>query len=146
MVRRAVLGTPENRIPAAHLLFSSFQRSAASGSQKDRAGNMAVNKSAKSSPEHTAHARARVRDIAQRSIARSEGSAVATFNEWQISAVLMSKGDPPPGVVDCSSNRRPLGFSAAVSWGPLFGVEFRKTDGNVSTKASAPAHNRCIVA
>jgi hypothetical protein len=41
---------------------------------------MAVNQSAKSSPEHPAHTRAGVRDIAQRSIARSEGSAVATFN------------------------------------------------------------------
>src|SRR6267154_516022 len=92
MVRRAVLGTPENSIPTAHLLFSSLQRSAVSGSQKDGAGNMAVNQSAKSSPEHSAHARARVRDIAQRSIARSEGSAVATFNQWQISAVVMSKG------------------------------------------------------
>src|SRR6202049_2602502 len=92
MVRRAVLGTPENRIPAAHLLFSSFQRSAASGSQKDGAGDLAVNQSAKSSPEHSAHARARVRDIAQSSIARSEGSTVATFNRWQISAVVMSKG------------------------------------------------------
>jgi hypothetical protein len=51
---------------------------------------MAVNQSAKSSPEHSAHARARVRDIAQRSVARSEGSAVATFNQWQISAVVMS--------------------------------------------------------
>src|SRR5882757_9087517 len=88
MVRRAVLGTPENSIPTAHLLFSSLQRSAASGSQKDGAGNMAVNQSAKSSPEHSAHARAGVRDIAQGSIARSEGSAVATF----ISAVMMSKG------------------------------------------------------
>src|SRR6266853_6681730 len=92
MVRRAVLGTPENSIPTAHLLFSSLQRSAVSGSQKDGAGNMAVNQSAKSSPEHSAHARARVRDIAQRSIARSEGSAVATFNQWQISAIVMSKG------------------------------------------------------
>src|SRR3982074_3304458 len=82
MVRRAVLGTPENSIPTAHLLFSSLQRSAASGSQKDGAGNMAVNQSAKSSPEHSAHSRARVRDIAQRSIARGEGSAVATFNQW----------------------------------------------------------------
>src|SRR6202163_3909155 len=81
MVRRAVLGTPENSIPTAHLLFSSLQRSAASGSQKDGAGNMAVNQSAKSSPEHSAHARARVRDFAQRSIARSKGSAVATFNQ-----------------------------------------------------------------
>src|ERR1022692_272606 len=89
MVRRAVLGTPENSIPTAHLLFSSLQRSATSGSQKDGAGNMAVNQSAKSSPEHSAHARARVRDIAQRSIARSEGSAVATFNRWQISAIVM---------------------------------------------------------
>jgi hypothetical protein len=53
---------------------------------------MAVNQSAKSSPEHSAHARARVRDTAQRSIARSEGSAVATFNEWQRSAVVTSKG------------------------------------------------------
>src|ERR1700720_2031339 len=86
MVRRAVLGAPENSIPTAHLLFSSLQRSAASGSQKDGAGNMAVNQSAKSSPEHSAHARARVRDIAQRSIARSEGSAVATFNQWPIAA------------------------------------------------------------
>src|SRR5712675_215559 len=92
MVRRADLGTPENSIPTAHLLFSSLQRSAVSGSQKDGAGNMAVNQSAKSPPEHSAHARARVRDIAQRSIARSEGSAVATFNQWQISAVVMSKG------------------------------------------------------
>src|ERR1700736_2653132 len=83
MVRRAVLGAPENRIPTAQLLFSSFQRSAASGSQKDGAGNMAVNQSAKSSPEHSAHARARVRDIAKRSIARSEGSAVATFNQGE---------------------------------------------------------------
>src|SRR6266481_6559564 len=83
MVRRAVLGTPENSIPTAHLLFSSLQRSAASGSQKDGAGNMAFNQSAKSSPEHSAHARARVGDIAQRSIARSEGSAVATFNQWR---------------------------------------------------------------
>src|SRR6267378_7655074 len=83
MVRRAVLGTPENSIPKAHLLFSSLQRSAASGSQRDGAGNMAVNQSAKSSPEHSAHARTRVRDIAQRSIARSEGSAVATFNQWR---------------------------------------------------------------
>src|SRR3981189_3926344 len=90
MVRRAVLVTPENSIPTVHLLFSSLQRSAASGSQKDGAGNMAVNQSAKSSPEHSAHPRARVRDIAQRSIARSEGSAVATFNQWQISAVVMS--------------------------------------------------------
>src|SRR6266702_8423982 len=92
MVRRAVLGTPENSIPTAHLLFSSLQRSAVSGSQKDRTGNMAVNQSAKSSPEHSAHARARDRDIAQGSIARSEGSAVATFNQWQTSAVAMSKG------------------------------------------------------
>src|ERR1700686_4525587 len=92
MVRRAVFGTPENRIPTADLLFSSFQRSAAGGSQKDGAGNMAVNQSAKSSPEHSAHARARVRDIAQRSIARSEGSAVATFHRWQISAVVMFAG------------------------------------------------------
>src|SRR5216684_5647299 len=98
MVRRAVLGTPENSIPTAHLLFSSLQRSAVSGSQKDGAGNMAVNQSAKSSPEHSAHARARVRDIAQRSIARSEGSAVATFNQWQISAVVMSKGIGRPVV------------------------------------------------
>src|SRR5882672_11359713 len=92
MVRRAVLGTPENSIPTAHLLFSSLQRSAASGSQKDGAGNMAVDQSAKSSPEHSAHARARVRDIAQRSIARSEGSAVATFNQWYR---RYSKGDTP---------------------------------------------------
>src|ERR1700730_5229572 len=92
MVRRAVLGTPQNSIPTAHLLFSSLQRSAASGSQKDGAANMAVNQSAKSSPEHSAHARARVRDIAQKSIARSEGSAVATFNQWRISAVVMSTG------------------------------------------------------
>src|SRR6266404_8470585 len=92
MVRRAVRGTPDNRIPTAHLLFSSLQRSAASGSQRDGAGNMAVNQSAKSSPEHSAHARTRVRDIAQRSIARSEGSAVATFNQWRTSAVVMSKG------------------------------------------------------
>src|ERR1700674_1368951 len=92
MVRRAILGTPENSISTTHLLFSSLQRSAASGSQKDGPGNMAVNQSAKSSPEHSAHARARVRDIAQRSIARSEGSAVATFNQWQILAVVMSKG------------------------------------------------------
>src|SRR6267154_3334933 len=91
MVRRAVLGTPENSIPTAHLLFSSLQRSAASGSQKDGAGNMAANQSAKSSPEHSAHARASVTDIAQKSVARSEGSAVATFNRWQISAVV-SKG------------------------------------------------------
>ena len=88
MVRRAVLGAPENSIPTAHLLFSSLQGSAAGGSQKDGAGNMAVDQSAKSAPEHSAHARARVRDIAQRSIARSEGSAVATFNQWQISAVV----------------------------------------------------------
>src|ERR1700686_3157621 len=93
MVRRAVLGTPENSIPTAPLLFSSLQRSAASGSQKDRAGNMAVNQCAKSSSEHSAHARARVRDIAQRSVARSERSAVATFNQWQISAVVMSTGN-----------------------------------------------------
>src|ERR1700730_16573617 len=92
MVRRAVLDTAENSIPTAQLLFSSLQGSAASGSQKDGAGNMEVNQSAKSSPEHSAHARARVRDLAQRSIARSEGSAVATFNQWQISAVVMSKG------------------------------------------------------
>ena len=92
MVRRAVLGSPENSIPTAHLLFSSLQRSAASGGQKDGAGNMAVNQSAKSSPEHSAHARARVRDIAQKSIARSEGSAVATFHRWQISEVVMPKG------------------------------------------------------
>src|SRR5580704_10608291 len=90
MVRRAVLGTPENSIPTAHLLFSLLQRSAASGSHKDGAGNMAVNQSAKSSPEHSAHARARIRDIAQGSIARGEGSAVATFNQWRISAVVMS--------------------------------------------------------
>src|ERR1700680_2442889 len=81
MVCRAVLGTSENGIPTAHLLFSSLQRSAASGSQKDGAGDMTVNQSAKSSPEHSAHTRARVRDIAQRSIARSEGSALATFNQ-----------------------------------------------------------------
>src|ERR1700692_2506530 len=92
MVRRAVLDTAENSIPTAHLLFSSLQGSAASGSQKDGAGNMAVNQSAKSSAAHSAHARARVRDIAQRSIARSEGSAVATFNRRRISAVVMSKG------------------------------------------------------
>src|SRR5580704_7514618 len=90
MVRRTVLGTPENSFPTAHLLFSSLQRSAASGSQQNGAGNMAVNQSAKSSPEHSAHARARVRDITQRSIARSEGSAVAAINQWQISAVAMS--------------------------------------------------------
>src|SRR5208283_4142142 len=93
MVRRAVLGTPENGIPTAHLLFSSLQGSAARGSQKDGAGDMAVNQSAKSSPEHSAHARARLRDIAQRSIARSEGSAVATFNQSQISAGVTSKSD-----------------------------------------------------
>src|SRR6266702_1376411 len=92
MVRRAVLGTPENGIPTAHLLFSSLQRSAASGSQRDGAGNMAVNQSAESSPEHSAHTRARVRDIAQRSIARGEGSAVAAFHRWPISAVVMSRG------------------------------------------------------
>src|SRR5882724_43038 len=92
MVRRAVLGTPENSIPTAHLLFSSLQRSAASGSQKDGAGNMAVNQSAKSSPEHSAHARARVRDIAQGSIARSAGSAVAASHRWRISAIVISKG------------------------------------------------------
>src|SRR3977135_2975557 len=92
MVRRAVLGTPENSIPKANVLFSSLQRSAASGSQKDGAGNMAVNQSAKSSTEHATHARARPRDIAQRSIARSEGSSVATFNQWPLSAVVMSKG------------------------------------------------------
>src|SRR5271166_1335221 len=92
MVRRAVLGTPKNSIPTAHLLFSSLQRSAASGSQKDGTGNMAVNQSAKSSSEHSAHARARVRDIAQRSMASCEGSAVATFNRRQISEVVMSKG------------------------------------------------------
>src|SRR5580692_5476038 len=96
MVRRAVLGTPENSIPTAHILFSSLQRSAASGSQKDGARNMAVNQSAKSSPEHSAHARARVRDTAQRSIARSEGSAVETFNQWQLPAVLMSAKATPP--------------------------------------------------
>src|ERR1700722_9176795 len=89
MVRRAVFGAPENGVPTAHLLFSSLQRSAASGSQKDGAGNMAVNQSTESSPEHSAHAGACVRDIAQRSIARSEGSAVATFNRWQISAVVI---------------------------------------------------------
>src|ERR1700730_16210353 len=92
MVRRAVLGTPENSIPTAHLLFSSLQRSTAGGGPQDGTGNMAVNQSAKSSPKHSAHARARVRDIAQRSIARSAGSAVATFHRWQISAVVMSKG------------------------------------------------------
>src|SRR6266404_1477362 len=92
MVRRAVLGTPKNSISTANLLFPSLQRSAAGGSQKDGAGNMAVNQSAKSSPEHSAHARARVRDIAQRSVARSEGSAVATFNRFGVSAVVMSKG------------------------------------------------------
>src|ERR1700736_5615125 len=90
MVRRAVFGPPETSIPTARRLLSSLQRSAASGSQKDGAGNMEVNQSAKSSPEHSAHARARVRDIAQRSSARSEGSAVATFNQWQISVVVMS--------------------------------------------------------
>src|SRR5260221_6136096 len=100
MVRRAVLGTPENSIPTAHLLFSSLQRSAASGSQKDGAGNMAVNQSAKSSPEHSAHARTRVRDIAQRSIARSKGTAVATFNQLRLSAGSIAQGvnrdcDPP---------------------------------------------------
>src|ERR1700730_11104951 len=99
MVRRAVLGTPKNSIPTANLLFSSLQRSAASGSQKDGAGNMAVNQSAKSSPEHSAHARARVRDIAQRSIARSEGSAVATFNQWRILALVMSKGMGRPSAL-----------------------------------------------
>src|SRR5882762_2551749 len=92
MVRRTVLGTPENSIPTADLLFSSLEKAAASGNEKDGAGNMPVHQSAKYSPEHSAHARARVRDIAQRSIARSEGSAVATFNQWQISAVVMSKG------------------------------------------------------
>src|SRR5450631_655430 len=92
MVRRAVLGTAENSIPTAHLLFSSLQRSAAGGSQEDGAGNMAVNQSAKSPPEHSAHARARVRDTAQRSIACSERGAVATFIQWRISAVVMSKG------------------------------------------------------
>src|ERR1700722_627016 len=92
MVRRTVLGTPENSIPTTHLLFSSLQRSAAGGSQNDGAGNMAVDQSAKSSPKHSAHPRARVRDIAQRSIARSEGSALATFHRWQISAVVMPKG------------------------------------------------------
>src|SRR5271166_4182855 len=90
MVRRAVLGTPENSISTAHLLFSSLQGFAASGSQKDGAGDMALNQSAKSSPEHSAHARARVRDLAQGSFARSEGSAVATFNQWQIPAVVTS--------------------------------------------------------
>src|ERR1700747_3484537 len=89
MVRSKVLGTPENSIPTAHLLFSSLQGSAASGSQNDGAGNMAVNQSAQSSPEHSAHARARVRDIAQSSIARSEGSAVATLNQS-----MMSKAPP----------------------------------------------------
>src|SRR3984893_12561692 len=92
MVRRAVLGTPENSIPTAHLLFSSLQRSAASGSQEDGAGNMAVNQSDESSPQNSGHARARVRDSAQRAIAGSEGSAVATVNQRQISAVVMSKG------------------------------------------------------
>ena len=80
MVRRAVLGTPENSIPTADLVFSSLQGSTAGGSQKDGATYLAVNQFAESSPEHSAHARARVRDIAQRSIARGEGSAVATFN------------------------------------------------------------------
>src|SRR3984885_12937010 len=89
MVRRAVFRTPENGVPTAHLLFSSLQRFAASGNQKDGAGNMAVNQSTESSPEHSAHPRACVRDIAQRSISRSEGSAVATFNRWQISAVVI---------------------------------------------------------
>src|SRR5713101_8266411 len=106
MVRRAVLCTPENSIPTAHLLFSSLQRSAASGSQKDGAGNMAVNQSAKSSPEHSANARARVRDTAQRSIARSEGSAVATFHRWRKSAVVMSKG------IGRSSGRAPRRFQS----------------------------------
>jgi hypothetical protein len=50
---------------------------------------MAVDQSAKPSTEHSAYARARVRDIAQRSITRSEGSAVATFNRWQISPVVV---------------------------------------------------------
>src|SRR5580704_7174536 len=95
MVRRTVLGTPENSFPTAHLLFSSLQRSAAGGSQNDAAGNMAVNQSAKSSPEHTAYARARVRDIAQRSIARREGSVVATHNQWQISAVMSKRMGRP---------------------------------------------------
>src|SRR5580658_11139978 len=91
MVRRAVLDTPEDSIPTAYLLFSSLQRSAASGSRKDGAGNMAVNQSAKSSPEHSADARARVSDIPQRSIARSEGSTVATFNRWPMPAVVQSQ-------------------------------------------------------
>src|SRR5271166_588336 len=82
MVRRAVLGTPEHCIPAADLVFSSLQGSTASGSQKDGPTYLAVDQFAESSSEHSAHARARHRDIAQRSIARSEGSAVATFNHW----------------------------------------------------------------
>src|ERR1700686_3203802 len=105
MVRRAVLGTPENSIPTAPLLFSSLQRSAASGSQKDGAGNMAVNQSAKSSSEHSAHARARVRDIAQRSVARSERSAVATFHRWQISAVVMPPIPSPAPADDLQLSR-----------------------------------------
>src|ERR1700730_3854548 len=105
MVRRAVLDTSENSLPTAHLLFSSFQGSAAGGSQKDGTGNMAVNQSAKSSPEHSAHARARVRDIAQRSVARSEGSAVATFHRWQISAVGMPPIPPPAPADDLQLSR-----------------------------------------
>jgi len=47
----------------------------------------------------------------------------------------------PPGVV----NWKTLGIRRQFSWEPRFGVEPRKVHGNVSIKASAPAHNRCIV-
>jgi len=77
MVRRAVLGTPKNSISTANLPISITSKICCRRSQKDGAGNMAVinlpNLSRTFSPP-----RARVRDIAQRSVARSEGSAVAT--------------------------------------------------------------------
>src|SRR5579859_6839833 len=90
MVRRAVLDTPENGVPAPQLLFLSLQGSAAGGSQNDGAGNLAVNQPSESSAEHSADARARVGDIAESSIARGAGSAVAAAARRRTPAVGIS--------------------------------------------------------
>src|ERR1700694_2915143 len=63
---------------------------------------------------------------------------------------MRDRGHPTPSVVNCGSNEKTLGFQRRFRGASPYSASNpkrqTKADGGVSTKASAPAHNRCIVA
>src|SRR5882762_1373311 len=62
---------------------------------------------------------------------------------------MRDRGHPTPSVVNCGSNEKTPGFQRRFRGASPYAASNpqrqTKADGGVSTKASAPAYNRCIV-